>query len=136
MEENIDFIGKGWSFPPEFREQDKKPLMTTGIDEINNSLKILFSTSLGERVMFSAFGCDMNEFLFESIDLTLKTQLKELIKEAVALHEPRIDLLFVDVDQEDNLSGKLLIQIDYQIRNTNTRSNIVFPFYKGEATEI
>lgn len=136
MEKNVDFIGKGWSFPPEFSALDKKPLMTTGVEEINNSLKILFSTKLGERVMFSAFGCDINQFLFGAIDLTQKTQIKELIKEAIVLYEPRVDLLFVDVDQDDNLNGKLLIQIDYQIRNTNTRSNIVFPFYKGEATEI
>jgi len=136
MNKSIEFIGKGWSFPPEFNKIENEVVMTTDIEEINNSLRILFSTALGERVMFSGFGCDLQEFLFGDIDLTLKTQIKDLVREAIILYEPRIDILFIDVDQGDDLQGELLIQVDYQIRNTNTRSNLVFPFYKGEATQI
>ena len=148
MEINKDFLGRGWSFPPEFNKtkesegtnalmQTKNEVeMTTDSDDINNSLIILLSTRLGERVMFPEYGCDLQEMLFKPLSLTLVTQMKGVIERAILYHEPRINILNIEIDNEDELEGKILIEIDYEIRNTNTRSNLVFPFYKGEATEI
>ena len=152
MEINKDFLGRGWSFPPEFSKKTEKEnkaqsqnalietksdvLMTTDREDINNSLIILLSTQLGERVMLPDYGCNLQDMLFEPLTLTLVTQIKGIIERAILYHEPRINLLNIEIDNEDELEGKVLIEIDYEIRNTNTRSNLVFPFYKGEATEI
>ncbi|UKB82417.1 GPW/gp25 family protein [Chryseobacterium sp. MEBOG06] len=136
MKINTDFLGIGWSFPPEFNETEGKLAMTTDVEDINNSLLILLSTRPGERVMFPNYGCDLQEMLFKPLDLTLITQMTGIIERAILYHEPRINILSIDIDTQDELEGEVLIQIDYEVRNTNTRSNIVFPFYKGEATEI
>ncbi len=136
MKINEDFLGIGWSFPPEFNITAGTVAMTTDVEDINNSLIILLSTRPGERVMFPDYGCDLQEMLFKSLDLTLITQMKNIVKRAILYHEPRINVLSIDIDTTDELGGEVLIHIDYQVRNTNTRSNMVFPFYKGEATEI
>ncbi|MFP9114608.1 GPW/gp25 family protein [Flavobacterium sp. RHBU_3] len=136
MKIDTDFLGIGWSFPPEFNKTDGTLMMTSDEEDINNSLIILLSTRPGERVMFPDYGCDLQEMLFNPLDLTLITRMKGVIERAILYHEPRIILLGIDIDTKDELEGQVLIQVNYEIRNTNTRSNIVFPFYKGEATEI
>ncbi|MEW7277043.1 GPW/gp25 family protein [Aquimarina sp. 2201CG1-2-11] len=136
MKIDKDFLGRGWSFPPEFNIAQKEVVMTTGNDDIKNSLIILLSTRLRERVMIPKYGCNLEELLFKPLDLTLETEIKDIITKAILYHEPRIDILEINLDNTDELEGEVLIQIDYQIRNTNTRSNLVYPFYKGEATEI
>ncbi|KQT21019.1 hypothetical protein ASG22_15990 [Chryseobacterium sp. Leaf405] len=136
MKINTDFLGIGWSFPPEFNQNEGKLAMTTDVEDINNSLMILLSTRPGERVMFPNYGCDLQEMLFKPLDLTLITQMKGIVERAILYHEPRINILSIDIDTQEELEGEVLIQIDYEVRNTNTRSNMVFPFYKGEATEI
>ncbi len=136
MKTNKDFLGRGWSFPPEFNKKQREVTMTTDIEDINNSLAILLSTDIGERVMFPKYGCNLREMLFKPLDLTLKTQIKEKVKRGILYHEPRINILNIGIDSTSEFEGEILILIDYEIRNTNTRSNIVFPFYKGEATEI
>ncbi len=100
--------------------------MTTDVEDINNSLKILLSTRPGERVMFPNYGCDLQEMLFKPLDLTLITQMKGIVERAILYHEPRINILSIEIDTRDELEGEVLIQVDYEVRNTNTRSNIVF----------
>jgi len=132
MKINTDFLGIGWSFPPEFNNTEGKLAMTTDVD----SLMILLSTRPGERIMFPDYGCDLQEMLFKPLDLTLITQMKGIVERAILYHEPRINILSIEIDTQDEIEGEILIQINYEVRNTNTRSNMVFPFYKGEATEI
>ncbi|MDI1257347.1 MAG: GPW/gp25 family protein [Flavobacterium sp.] len=134
MKIDQDFLGIGWSFPPEFNKTEGVVAMTTDVEDINNSLNILLSTRPGERVMFPNYGCDLQEMLFKPIDLTLVTQMKGIIEKAILYHEPRIDILSIDIDTTEELGGEILIRLDYEVRNTNTRSNIVFPYYREEAT--
>ncbi len=136
MKINTDFLGIGWSFPPEFDKTEGGVTMTTDVEDINNSLIILLSTRPGERVMFPNYGCDLQEMLFKPLELTLITQMKGIVERAILYHEPRINIISIDIDTTEELEGQVLIHIDYEVRNTNTRSNVVFPFYKGEATAI
>lgn len=136
MKINTDFLGTGWSFPPEFNETEGKLAMTSDVEDINNSLMILLSTRPGERVMFPNYGCDLQEMLFKPLDLTLVTQMKGIVERAILYHEPRINILSIEINAQDEIEGEILIEINYEVRNTNTRSNMVFPFYKEEATEI
>jgi len=136
MKINTDFLGTGWSFPPEFNETEGKLAMTSDVEDINNSLMILLSTRPGERIMFPNYGCDLQEMLFKPLDLTLITQMKGIVERAILYHEPRINILSIEINAQDEIEGEILIEINYEVRNTNTRSNMVFPFYKEEATEI
>ena len=136
MKIHNDFLGRGWSFPPEFNKSQKEVEMTTDVDDINNSLKILLSTRPGERVLFPKYGCNLEKMLFKPLNLSLTTEMTETIKKAIMLYESRIEVLDVVLDNSEELEGKISINIDYEVRNTNTRRNMVFPFYKGEGTEI
>lgn len=136
MEDKKSFLGIGWGFPPEFSEDLNEIVMISNEEDIKSSLEILLSTRLGERVMVPDYGCNLEELLFEKLDRTLITYTKELIETAILYHEPRIDVIQIDVSETDPLEGKLVIQIDYIIRATNSRTNMVFPFYKGEGTDI
>ncbi|MBV1923931.1 MAG: GPW/gp25 family protein [Flavobacteriaceae bacterium] len=130
------FLGEGWSFPPEFNKSAKMVMTTTGEEDIKKSIEILLSTRLGERIMVPDYGCNLEELLFQPLDLSLKTYVKDLIKTAILYHEPRIDVLSIDIDTTNELSGELLVKIEYMIRITNSRGNMVYPFYKEEGSEI
>lgn len=136
MEDKKAFLGTGWSFPPEFKKNNKAVVMTSDEADIKSSLEILLSTKIGERIMQPRYGCNMDELIFETLDRTLKTYVSELIKTAILYYEPRIDAEKIDILQGDDLEGELLVIIDYRIRSTNSRSNLVYPFYKGEGTNI
>ena len=109
---------------------------TAGIVDINKSLAILLSTRLGERIMLPSYGCNLEELLFQPLDVTLKTYIQEMIKTAILYFEPRIDTHSVSLDTTNELSGEILINIEYTVRITNSRANMVFPFYKTEGTEV
>ncbi|WP_024769972.1 GPW/gp25 family protein [Aquimarina macrocephali] len=136
MENKDSFLGTGWGFPPEFNKAAKHVLMTSNEEDIKKSLEILLTTRLGERIMVPNYGCNLDELLFKPLDRTLKTFVIELIKTAILYHEPRIDVIKIDISETDELEGKLLVKIDYLIRSTNSRRNVVFPFYKEEGTNI
>ena len=136
MSSRIPFLGTGWSFPPEFRLDQKDAKMISDEEDIESSLNILLSTRLGERVMVPEYGCSLDELLFEGLTRTLITYVIELIKTAILYHEPRIDVIRIDISETDPLEGVLMIYLDYKIRATNSRKNMVFPFYKQEGTDL
>jgi uncharacterized protein len=135
MQEYKSFLGRGWSFPPEFRKGTKSVELLENEEDIKSSLEILLSTRLGERIMVPDYGCNLDELLFKPLNLTLKTYVIDLIKRAILYHEPRIDVNKIAIDPINELEGELLINIDYTIRSTNSRKNMVFPFYKTEGSE-
>ncbi|MDP5171109.1 MAG: GPW/gp25 family protein [Bacteroidia bacterium] len=131
----LDFIGKGWSFPPTFRKETGGVDMLQSKDDIQSSIEILLSTLPGERVMRPDFGAGMERLLFEPFNLTLRTYMEKLIERAILLHEPRVILDDVSLDAIPE-EGFIRIQIAYTVASTNTRSNFVFPFYLNEGSEI
>jgi phage baseplate assembly protein W len=136
MEKTPSFLGRGWSFPPEFQKETGTVKMIEDEADIESSLEILLATRLGERVMLPQYGCNLEDLLFNSLNLTVKTYVIDLIKTAILYHEPRIDVKKIDIDPADELNGVLLINIEYIVRSTNSRKNMVFPFYKEEGSEL
>jgi uncharacterized protein len=138
MAENEQFLGRGWSFPPTFERRPPElggtVCMVAAETDIHQSLVILFSTVPGERVMLPDYGCPLDRHLFENIDQNLLTRLEGLIRDAVLRYEPRILLEDVGFDTSRMLDGELRITLVYLVRITNTRSNMVFPFYLREGT--
>jgi phage baseplate assembly protein W len=130
------FLGTGWGFPPTFDRKTKGVNLLTDVEDINSSLDILLSTKLGERVMVPNYGCNLEDLVFESLDIATETFITELIRTAILYHEPRIDLESVEYIKENRNEGIMLIKIDYTVRSTNSRSNFVYPFYKEEANNL
>ena len=131
MAEEKTFIGTGWSFPPTFQKSDRSIEMTSGEKDIENSLHILLSTHVGERIMQPRYGCNMDRLIFEPLDTTLQAYMKDIIETAILYFEPRIILNSVFLKPVVN-EGKIEIIVEYTIAGTNTRYNYTYPFYKKE----
>lgn len=135
MSAEIPFIGRGWSFPPEFTKGSTGIRIVSGQEDIEQSLYILLSTRVGERFMLPEFGCDLSILLFEPIDLALQNRVSEMIRNAILLYESRITVADIVFEHQVE-NGLLLIDIQYTIRTTNTRTNMVYPFYLNEGTNL
>ncbi len=131
-----DFIGRGWSFPPQFDLDQGGVRMTDQVEDIERSLQILLSTRPGERVMQPRYGCHLDELLFEQLDTGTQTLIIDKIRTAILFWEPRIDLESIRLVTDGIWEGKILIELDYRVRSTNSRFNFTYPFYRGEATEL
>ncbi|MGX5820943.1 GPW/gp25 family protein [Chitinophaga lutea] len=129
------FLGKGWAFPPDFDRTNGKVAMAQYEEDIRQSLHILFSTSIRERVLQPAYGCNPEDYVFTPLTVTFLSTLEDLLRKNVARHEPRIKLLSLVVEASQT-EGQLEIKLDYIVRKTNTRFNMVYPFYKQEGTNV
>lgn len=129
------FLGRGWSYPPEFGKEGDPTVMSSDEENIRQSLWMLFSTSPGERIHRYDYGCPLRSYVFDSLDVTTQTLLAEQIRKSVILFEPRISLDSLTFDTEAQ-EGILYINLEYTIRQTNRRSNMVYPFYLNEGTDI
>jgi phage baseplate assembly protein W len=127
------FLGTGWSFPPTFGPGGADVQTVFGVEDIEQSLAILLATRRGERVMQEEFGCDLSEFLFGEISQGLIGRVRGVIADAILHHEPRIAVNDIEVSEHGMRDGLLLIHIAYTVRATNSRYNMVYPFYLQEA---
>lgn len=130
------FIGTGWAFPPTFDPESGTVELVSGEADINESLNILLSTSIGERVMQPKYGCNMQDYLFESLSGSLIGFIKDRVENAILIFEPRIILEKIEVTDPgsfDLIEGKFIISIEYTIPGTNSRFNYVYDYYKNEA---
>ena len=130
------FLGNGWSFPPEFIIETSEVAMTADEEDIRASLRIMLGTAAGERFMNPKYGLDLHEMLFEPMGTTAKTLLKDRVKYAILIYEPRINLLSLELDTSGELEGRISIILEYIIRSTNSRYNLVFPFYTTDSNEV
>lgn len=131
-----DFLGKGWSFPPTFNTETYAVSMAEKETDIQQSLHILLTTTMGERVMQPKYGCNMDTLLFEPLNTSVKTIMIDKIKTAILFFEPRIDAQKIDLNMQDELIGQVLVEIEYIVRATNSRFNFVFPYYITEGSEL
>lgn len=124
------FLGRGWSFPIEpdaggglgYSEADAN---------IEQSLRILLMTDLGERVMRPSFGCRAPRLVFAPGSVQYLRLLETTVREAVRDWEPRVELDSVVAEAVPGDETRVNVNIDYRIRSSNTRLNLVFPFYLG-----
>ena len=130
------FLGTGWSFPPEFAPESREVVMTADEEDIAASLRILFGTAPGERFLQPKYGLDLREIQFEPMSTTLRTFLKDRARIAILLYEPRIRLLALEIDSPDPHEGTLRVVVEYEVRATNSRFNLVFPFYRTDSNEM
>jgi len=128
------FLGRGWSFPPTFARAAAAVEMVSGLEDIQQSLMILLSTRIGERVMVAEYGCALSSMVFENLTTALLTRLHDMVERAIVKWERRIrvDDVLTEIDPVE--PGLVRIEVVYTIRATNTRSNFVYPFYVHEAT--
>ena len=127
-----DFLGRGLALPVA-PGADAEVAMVAGDADIEQSVRVILGTEPGERVMRPDFGAGLRGLLFEPVSTSLVARVKHRVQQALVRWEPRIDVLDVSVSTDAADSGLLLVEIDYQVRATNTFYNLVYPFYLDEA---
>jgi len=135
----LSFLGTGWSFPPAFVPGEEpgqgRIRMTSDEEDVANSLRILFGTVLGERLLRPTYGLDMHEILFESASTSMRTYLEDRVRTSIAIDEPRIKVTKLSLDDSNLDEGLLSFILEYEIRGTNSRYNLVYPFYTQDGSE-
>lgn len=126
-----DFLGKGWKYPVNI-DNNRKIEMSEYETDIKEAIWIILGTAKGERVMRPDFGCGIHDLVFAPINATTISMVENSVREGLTTWEPRIELIKVEVSDKESSMGKLLVSIDYRVRITNNRFNLVYPFYLKE----
>jgi len=131
------FLGTGWGFPPSFDRVMHRTRLVSDTEDIAESIRLILSTRPGERIMQPTFGCYLSRLVFEKVDAAMIAELNHMIYHALLDFEPRVNFISADVLDREILDGAIHIAVHYAIVTTNTRHNLVFPFYlNGEGTNI
>ena len=126
------FLGTGFKFPVCVDPNTGKVRTSSNEEDIAEAVRIILSTTPGERPMMPEFGCAINTFVFSGTDYTTMTLVKREVENSLIMWEPRIKDIRVDVSPADSDNGKLIINVNYVVRSTNNPFNLVYPFYISE----
>ena len=126
--EDKAFLGVGWAFPVE-TDATGEAALSAYEQDIREAVRIILGTNPGERVMRPDFGAGLDALVFEPISAATSGLVKHRVEEALVRWEPRIDVLEVHVREDGELRNRLVVEVDYRVRATNTFYNLVYPFY-------
>lgn len=125
------FLGRGWSFPI-LPNANGALTYVEGETDIEQALRIILLTRIGERFMRFDFGSAVRSYLFAPGSTRFLGLLEQTVHEAIRDWEPRVDLLSAIASPDADEPSRVLVSIDYVVRRTNSKFNLVFPFYVGE----
>lgn len=131
-----EFLGTGWKFPIEIDEITGRIKMSSYEEDIKESIEIILRTRKGERMMMPEFGCDLYEFVYETMDDSSLSRMENAVTDALIIWEPRITDVEVHVSRNQNKEGQLDISVKYVVRSTNNLFNMVYPYYINEGLGI
>ena len=135
---SFPFLGTGWAFPPVFNYETAKIELVSGVRDIEQSLNILLSTSLGERVMQPEYGCNLVNHVFDALDASVIGYIKDRVQNSILFYESRITVKNISVTpagSTESLEGRFTIAVEYTIPNVNSRFNYVYDYYLNEAAQ-
>jgi phage baseplate assembly protein W len=124
------FLGTGWRFPI-LPDEAGRLGYAVGEQSIENCLRALLLTATGERVMRPDFGTRAPESVFAPGSVQNLRDLEHSIADAVRTYEPRVELDTVRAEADPADESHVTVSVAYRIRRTNTKANLVFPFYLG-----
>lgn len=110
-------LGQCWAFPPRF-EPDGVSL-TAGVEAVMQSLRVLFMTEPGERIMRESYGAGMHDFIFENITDELLANIHNRIEESILRHEPRTLLRDAIIQPDTQDASRLWVQIAVYLSGTD-----------------
>ena len=123
-----EILGSGLAFPISVDHRGSIAL-ASGHEDIDQAIHLILSTAPGERPMRPEFGCEIHDYLFDTLDANTVAKMEEAVRAALGRWEPRIEVQQVEFDLDDVDEGILAFTIRYSVRATNARRNLVYPFY-------
>lgn len=126
-----EFLGTGWSYP--VRPDHRGDLaVSSGEGDIEEAIRIILGTAKGERLMRPEFGCDIHDHVYSSASPATLNLIESSVHESLVRWEPRIDVEDVIARTDDENPNRVLIEIEYRVRTTNSLANMVYPFHITE----
>ena len=123
------FLGSGLRFPLQINPLGGMAFSDGG-DNIEESIRLIIGTAVGERVMRPLFGCRIHDYVFHANSASTAGMVAFYTAEALNKWEPRITEVRVSANPsrggEDSL---MVVDIKYKVRSTNVDRNLVYPFY-------
>ena len=96
MADNKGFMGRGFSFPFRVDPSTNRIAMSSAGQDVEEAIRIILRTNLGERVMLPEFGTAAGEFLFS-----------DSRAERIAALEERIEKIKMQINANATNSVKL-----------------------------
>jgi phage baseplate assembly protein W len=124
------FLGTGWRFPI-LPDEAGRLAYAQGPDSIRDCLRALLLTGLGDRVMRPDLGTHAPDLVFAPDSVQNLHDLEDSIRQAIQMFEPRVEVDSVTAEAVPGQDGHVTVSIVYRIRRTNTKANLVFPYYVG-----
>lgn len=128
------FLGMGMKFPPQINPATGRFVVSTNEESVKESIYLILMTQKSERFLRPEFGSDLMSYTFMDINLTSVSILKRNITDQLLSQEPRIGDITIETDSTTK-PGCLILNIGYTIIESNTRDNLVFPFYVDQIEE-
>lgn len=122
------FLGQGMKFPPTINKATGRFEITSGRQNVRESIHMILLTQKTERFMRPDFGTGIMKYTFLDTSPSMLTLLERELRSDIESNEPRIKDVDIEFDTETK-AGVLFVNINYTVRNENVRENIVFPFY-------
>jgi phage baseplate assembly protein W len=123
-----DILGSGLAFP--LRVDHSGGLrLASGEEDVEQAIGLILGTSPGERAMRPEFGCEVHDLVFETVDAAMIGRIETAVRAALDRWEPRIEVTEIEFDLSRTREGRLDVVLEYRLRQTNSKRNLVYPFY-------
>ncbi len=131
---NDAFLGTGMKFPPQIDQATGRFVTVSSNQIVKESIYLILMTQRTERLAREDFGSEIMSYTFMDTSITMMNIMRRNLTQTILSQEPRISDLEVDTEFNDR-QGMILIRISYTVSETNTRDNLVFPFYLNSGEE-
>lgn len=129
------YLGRGWGFPTQL-DADGRIVPVEGVSAVEQSIRLILSTALGERIMRADFGCGLHSQIFAPGSSDATGKILGDIRSAIIQWEHRVDLIDLQLVPDETDPARRTIELIVQIRGTNSRMNLVYPFYIDGGEEV
>ncbi|MBQ6968582.1 MAG: GPW/gp25 family protein [Lachnospiraceae bacterium] len=134
MAGNKSYLGTGCKFPLQIDPATGRFMTVSGNQSVKESLYLILMTQRTERLVRPSFGSNMMDYTFMDTGTTMMSILKRDLSETILEQEPRISDLEIETQYRER-QGAVIISINYRVAGSNTRDNLVFPFYLDRGAE-
>lgn len=110
--------------------QSKDILVDTNIEAVKNSIKNIFTTKKGEKVLNPSFGCSLEQFLFEPVTQLGGRAIGDTIYDGITQFEPRVEVIKVNVQTSPYSTPKVMMNGNFlSMVNSNQTEEEIGPGY-------
>lgn len=127
-------LGTGMKFPPQINPATGRFMVSSEEESVKESVYLILMTQKTERFLRPEFGSDLMSYTFMDINITSIHMMIRSLTEQILSCEPRIQSVSITTDEQVQ-DGRLLVNIDYVIKGSEERDQLVVPFYLNVSSE-